>query len=285
MTVKEIQYAEETIYGVTPANATFKTLGYEPKVMFSFDPREITIPQPDSEDRQTIQRGDASDITWDVVYKPTDTSFAKYGVNSQGGGSGTIDKSLTLLMTVKLSATTETWIILRGARSNVTSLKGRAGGDLEVRVTGRSQTMPIPVQADPGYNYATSSTSIPIQLKDGGITPVTIAGTSYNVNDIEVVINRNLATIPQPDSTAPQNLLPQQRDVDGTFGMTWETLTPLTQFDNLIPTTLIWTLKNSTNTTLTIGTTILNRLNSITFLPEETLFENYSFEGTTAVLT
>ncbi len=156
LTRKELQFCEETTYGTLPASPNFTPIGYEPRLMFRLDPKMLVIPQPGNEDPETIQAGNSNEITWDITYRMTDTIFAKYGVNAQGGGSGTIDKSLTLLMSVKLSATTETWIILQGARPEITTISGRAGGVLEARVIGKSQTLPLPVQSDPGYTYATS---------------------------------------------------------------------------------------------------------------------------------
>src|SRR5438132_5214522 len=114
--------------------------------MFRFDPKILAIPQPGTEDPQTIRAGNSNEITWDVSYRMTDTTFVKYGVNAQGGGSGTIDKSLTLLMSVQLNATTETWISLQGARPDITTISGRAGGRLEAQIIDKSHTMPVPVQ-------------------------------------------------------------------------------------------------------------------------------------------
>src|SRR5437879_5597485 len=93
LTVKELQFCEEATYGTLPASPTFTPVGYEPRVMFRFDPKMLAIPQPGNEDPETIQAGNSNEITWDVSYRMTDTTFAKYGVNAQGGGSGTIDKS------------------------------------------------------------------------------------------------------------------------------------------------------------------------------------------------
>src|SRR5256886_16139284 len=219
LTLKELQFCEEATYGILPASPTFTPVGYEPRAMFRFDPKMLAIPQPGNEDSETIQAGNSNEITWDVTYRMTDTTFAKYGVNAQGGGSETIDKSLTLLMSVQLNATTETWIILQGARPDITTISGRAGGVLEARIIGKSQTMPVPVQLDPGYTYATSSTAQPIQLNDRGLTPLPIARAPYHVNCITVNVNRNLSTLPHPGAHTPHIILPQNRQLTGIFGI------------------------------------------------------------------
>ena len=286
MTLKELQFSEETTYGTLPPSPIFTPVGYEPRIMFRFDPRMLVVPQPGSEDPETIQGGAANEIIWDVTYRMTDSTFAKYGVNAQGGGSGTIDKSLTLLMSVKLSATTETWIILQGARPNITVIGGRAGGVLEARIIGKSQTFPIPVQSDPGYTYATTSTLQPIQLKDGGLTPLTIGAISYDVNNMTVSVNRNLSILPQPGSHSPHIILPQNREVTGTFGICWETLALLTVLGTQAADPMVWTLSTSLGTTLTINSTQFTKLNSLQFSNgDPAIIENYAYQASGASLT
>jgi hypothetical protein len=286
LTLKELQFSEETTYGTLATSPAFTPVGYEPRVMFRFDPKMLVLPQPGSEDPETIQGGAANEITWDVTYRMTDTLFARYGVNAQGGGSGTIDKSLTLLMSVKLSATTETWIVLQGARPNITTISGRAGGVLEARIIGKSQTFPIPVQSDPGYNYATSSTAQPIQLKDGGLTPLTIGAISYDVNNITVNVNRNLSILPQPGSHSAQIILPQNREITGTFGICWETLALFTVLGTQVADPMVWTLSTTLGSTLTINSTQFTKLNSLQFSNgDPAIFENYAYQASTASLT
>ncbi len=125
LTVKELQFCEETSYGTLPESPVFTPIGYEPRVRFRVDPKMLPVYSPGAENTETIQAGSATEIIWDLTYRPTDTTFVKYGVNPQGSGSGSIDKSLTLLMTVKLNATTETWFILQGARPDITMISGR----------------------------------------------------------------------------------------------------------------------------------------------------------------
>ena len=286
LTLKELQFCEETTYGTLPAGPAFKPIGYEPRAMFRFDPKMLVIPQPGNEDPETIQASNSNEITWDVTYRMTDTTFAKYGVNPQGGGSGTIDKSLTLLMSVQLNATTETWIILQGARPDITTISGRAGGILEARMIGKSQTMPVPVQLDPGFTYATSSTAQPIQLKDGGLTPLTIAGTPYDVTSITVNVSRNLIILPQSGSHTPQIILPQNRQITGNFAICWETLGLLTILGTQTAPNMVWTLSTTLGSALTVGSTQFTKLNSLQFSNgEPAVFENYAYQATFATLT
>ena len=284
--MKELQFCEETSYGILPANPTFTAVGYEPRIIFRSDPKMLVVPQPNSENPQTIQPAATTEVSWEVLYRPTDMKFAKYGVNGQGGGSGTIDKSFTLLMSVQLNATTETWIILPGCRPNLTTFSGRAGGFLEIKVIGNSKSLPVPLQTNPAYTFATSSQTNPIQLKDGGLTPLTIAGAAYDVTSIAVQVNRNLTILPLPGFTNAQIVLPQNRAVNGTFGIAWETLALLTQLGTLVGSTLIWTLSQSLNSFLTVNVTQFDRLNSLQFSNgDSAIFENYTFAASSASLT
>lgn len=234
----------------------------------------------------TIQGGAANEITWDVTYRMTDSTFAKYGVNAQGGGSGTIDKSLTLLMSVQLSTTTETWIILSGARPNITTISGRAGGILEARIIGNSQTFPTPVQSNPGFTYATSSSAQPIQLKDGGLTPLTISSQPYDVNNITVTVNRNLRIIPQPGSHSPMIILPENREVTGSFGICWETTVLFNILGTQLAQPMVWTLSTGLGSALTMNSTQFTKLNSLQFsMGDPAIIENYTYQSASASLT
>lgn len=286
LTVKELQYCEESSYGVLPTNPSFTPVGYEPRVIFRSDPKMQVIPQPGSENAQSIQPAGATEVSWELVYRPTDSKFAKYGINTQGGGSGTIDKSLTLLMSVLLNATTETWIILPGCRPNITIFSGRAGGFLETRVIGNSQSLPVPLQSDPGFTYATSSSAQPIQLKDGGLTPLTIASIPYDVTSISVQVNRNLSIIPIPGSTTAQIVLPQNRSITGAFGIAWQSLGLLTQLGTLTSSTMVWTLSQSLSSVLTVNVTQFDKLSNLQFSSADpAIFENYAFAASAVSLT
>jgi hypothetical protein len=286
LTLKELQFCEETTYGVLPASPVFTPVGYEPRVMFREDPKMLPVPQPGSEDVETIQQGGVREITWDIIYRPTDTKFAKYGVNAQGGGSGSIDKSFTLLMSVNLNTTTETWLILPGCRPDTTIISGRAGGNLEFRGIGNAQTFPLPTSTNPGYIFATSSTLPPIQLKDGGLTPLTIAGVSYDVNSITVSVHRNLSIMPQPNSRDAQIILPQNRDITGTLAIAWESTGLLSVLGTQTAPTMIWTLNTTLNSAITVTATQFTRLNSLQFLTgDPAIFEAYSYQGSSVSMT
>src|SRR5438094_2297758 len=189
-------------------------------------------------------------------------------------------------MSVRLNATTETWIVLQGARPDTTIISGRAGGVLEARIIGKSQTMPVPVQSDPGYAYASSSTIQPIQLKDGGLTPLTIAGVPYDVTSIAVNVNRNLSILPQPGSHSPQIILPQNRLITGNFGMCWETIGLLSILGTQTGPNMVWTLSTSLGSTLTVGSTQFTKLNSLQFSNgDPAVVENYAYQASFATLS
>ncbi len=245
----------------------------------------VPIPKPGSEDVQTVQAGAARENTWEVVYQPTDLTFAKYGVNSQNLGPGSIDKSFTLLMSVMLNAATETWLVLQGARPDTTIISGRAGGPLQIRMIGKAQTFPTPVQADPGYAYATSSTAQPIKLEDGGLNPFSVGLVQLDLFEISVEVRRNLSIIPQPGSNTPQIIQPQNRQITGTFSALWERLDLMTSLQNLSTQNMLWEIQASLGTELDLTLSQLTKLNSLYFSNgEPAIMENYAFQATQASL-
>ncbi len=285
LTVKELQFCEETSFGVLPNSPSFTPVGYEPRVKFNIDPGMVAIPKPGSEDVQTVQAGAVRENTWEVVYQPTDLTFAKYGANSQSLGPGSIDKSFTLLMSVMLNAATETWLILQGARPDTTIISGRAGGPLQIRMIGKAQTFPIPVQADPGYAYATSSTAQPIKLEDGGVNPFSVGLVHLDLFEISVEVRRNLSIIPQPGSNTPQTIQPQNRQITGTFSALWQSLSLMTSLQNLSTQNMLWEIQASLGTELDLTLSKLTKMNSLHFSNgDPAIMENYAFQATQASL-
>jgi hypothetical protein len=145
---------------------------------------------------------------------------------------------------------------------------------------GKAQTFPVPIQSDPGYTYATSSTAIPIQLTAGGPVPFTIGAIQVDINEISVEVRRNLATIPQPGSNTPQLIKPQNRQTTGTFSALWESLSLLGSLQNLTLQNILWEISSAGGNEFDLTLSQLTKLNSLSFSPgEPAIMETYSFEA------
>src|SRR5207253_1159680 len=125
-----------------------------------------------------------------------------------GGGTGTIDKSLSLAMSIALGGSGETFIQALGCRVGSISIGGKAGGPITVKAKIACQNIPIPSTTVLPGSFSSSPSAIPIQFKDGGAQPVSIGGSQYNVNSISVNVDRGLDRIPQPGTNIAQLIIP-----------------------------------------------------------------------------
>src|SRR5437899_983917 len=171
---KKLQFSEESSFGVPVGLPLYQQIGYDAPITISAPTNLVPLLQPGSEDPSTLVESAVDRYMISMQYRPFDTVFAKYGVNSQGGGSGWIDKSLALMFSLALGGSGETFFQAVGCRIDDTRIGGQAGGPITVRANILSQKIPVPgIGALPG-TFASDPSSIPIQFKDGGVQPITI---------------------------------------------------------------------------------------------------------------
>ena len=279
---KKAEFAEETSFGVPVASPSYSQIGYNSLVNISAPTQLTPLLQPGSEDPQVLLERGMDLYNIDLNYRPFDTTFAKYGFNTQGGG--TIDKSLSLAMSIALGGSGETFIQALGCRVGSISIGGKAGGPITVKAKIACQNIPVPSTSVLPGSFATSPSGIPIQFKDGGAQPVSIGGTQYNVNSINIQADRGLERIPQPNSQIAQLIIPTTRRITGTVGIVWLNTDNYARLANDTPFTLTWTLKTG-GSTLTLTGTRFRLLSSLELNPQRTIYEVYNFESLAGILT
>lgn len=281
---KKLQFDEEDSFGVTPSNPSYSQIGYNSLVNISAPTQLTPVLQPGSEDPQLLLERGMDLYNIDINYRPFDTTFAKYGFNAQGGGTGTIDKSLSLAMSIALGGSGETFIQALGCRVGNIGIGGKAGGPITVKAKIACQNIPVPSTTVLPGSFATNPSTVPIQFKDGGAQPVSIGGSQYNVNSINIQCDRGLERIPQPNSQIAQLIIPTTRRITGTVGIVWLNTDNYARLANDTPFTLTWTLKTG-GSTLTLTGTRFRLLSSLSLTPESTVYEQYGFESLAGTLT
>src|SRR3989304_6449310 len=114
------------------------------------DMQSLMVPQVGTEDLKYILKG-AEAYTIELEYALQHPSFAKYSVNAQGGGAGTIDKSLSLLFSARLGGIsgTENYLQLLGSRIGSLTLSTRVGELLKARCQITGKALPVPSPSSP----------------------------------------------------------------------------------------------------------------------------------------
>jgi len=281
---KKLEFVEEASFGVPVASPTYSQIGYNSLVNISAPTQLTPLLQPGSEDPQVLLERGMDLYNIDLNYRPFDTTFAKYGFNTQGGGTGTIDKSLSLAMSIALGGSGETFIQALGCRVGSISIGGKAGGPITVKAKIACQNIPVPSTTVLPGSFATNPSTVPIQFKDGGAQPVSIGGSQYNVNSISIQCDRGLERIPQPNSQIAQLIIPTTRRITGTVGIVWLNTDNYSRLRNDTAFTLTWTLKTG-GSTLTLTGTKFRLLSSLSLTPESTVYEQYGFESLAGTLT
>jgi len=281
--VKSPQYVEEATYGVLPGTPTFNWIG----IIGSWDPkadmRSLLVRRLGAEDLVGTVKG-AEQYEAALDYLLQDSVFATYGVNAQGGGAGSIDKSLSILYSQKLSGT-EYYVQLNGVRPNRVSLHGRAGEALRCRMDLWAQKMPLPSATGPtGATYATPATTNPWMFSDGGSNPVQWGSYNLDVREIEVEIARNLERVHVLGGSQVKYLPAKHREIRGTLTILWEDVNQYTDLTGDAKRNLTWVLKSAAST-LTLTNAKLSRLESWRAVPTELTFERYGVVAEAASLT
>ncbi len=251
------------------------------------DMRSILTPQLGSEDLKFIQKGQEEYIA-ELEYNLQTSTFAKYGIQAAGGGVGTIDKSLSLLLSAKLGgvAGTENYIQILGSRINSLTLAGRVGELTRARLQIWAKQNPDPSATSPvgTGSFATDPASAPWTFYDGGANPVTIGALTPDVKEINVTFDRNLERVPILGDSKQKFLVSKHRRISGTLTILWQAITAYNKMTTDNENTITWVLKTAVST-LTLTGCKLTRLEQHRFEPTELVLERYSFTAKTASIT
>ncbi len=282
--VKNLQYAEEATYGTFPTNPAMNWVAVVANVDLKGDMGTIMVPQLGTEDLKYLLKG-AQYFNLDIEYAFQNSTFAKYATQSQGGGSGSIDKSLSLLFSAKMN-TVENFFQILGSRVGDFSITGKYGDLIRAKATVTAQSIPIPSTTNPigTGSFATDPATVPWSFYDGGANPVTIGAVSPDVREIQVNFARNLEKLHVLGLSTMKFLPPKQRRVSGTFTIVWEDINQYTSLVNATNNTITWVLKSGVST-LTLTGVELTKLDSQKFDPQEIVYEKYGFTALTDSLS
>jgi len=282
--VKNPQYVEEATYGTFPTNPTMNWIGavdnFDPKA----DMQSIMVPQVGTEDLRYILKG-AEVYTVDLEFGLQTSTFAKYGISSQGGGAGTIDKSLSVLFSAKLN-TVENYVQVLGSRIGSFTISSQTGQLTKAKCQLQAKAIPLPSSSSPiGLgSFATDPATNPWTFYDGGANPITIGAVNPDVREFSVTFERNLERLHVLGQSQQKFLPPKQRRITGSFTIVWEDVSQYTNLTSDTGVTITWVLKTATST-LTLSGCKLHKLDDFKFSPTEVVYEKYGFSALTASMT
>ncbi len=282
--VKNPQYVEEATYGTFPTNPTMSWIGavdnFDPKA----DMQSIMVPQVGAEDLKYILKG-AEVYTMDLEFGLQTSTFVKYGISSQGGGAGTIDKSLSVLFSAKLNAV-ENYVQVLGSRISSFSISSQTGQLTKAKCQLQAKAIPVPSSSSPigSGSFATDPATNPWTFYDGGANPVTIGAVNTDVREFSVTFERNLERLHVLGQSQQKFLPPKQRRITGSFMIVWEDVNQYTNLTSDAGVTVTWVLKTAVST-LTLNNCKIHKLDDFKFSPTEVVYEKYGFSALAASMT
>ena len=201
--VKELQYVGEgntvttpTSFGTTPNSASFTLVGNNSEINIQPDVQHMDVSVLGSEDIIDAVKTQSL-YAFTIRYNPIDTALWKYVWNSSGGGTGSIDESLSFTYSYYLDGT-EYYQHLRGCRpTSGTMSVSRGAWECNMTFIAKDITVPNTTDGNGGTpTYQTTETSSsPIVHSDGGGTPFTWNSVTYGERSFSTTVTRNMAVM------------------------------------------------------------------------------------------
>src|SRR3972149_2704114 len=287
LVLKNPQYVEEVTSGTFPTTPAMSWIGAVGSCQPRADMQSIMVPQVGTEDLKYILKG-AEVYSVELEYGLQNSTFTKYASQVQGGGAGTIDKSLSLLFSARLGGIsgTENFLQLTGSRIGSLTLSTRVGELTKARCQVTGKALPVPSASSPigSGSFAADPATNPWAFYDGGTNPVTVGAANPDVREISVTFERNLERLHVLGQSQQKFLPPKHRRISGTFTILWEDTSQYTNLANDTGVTITWVLKSGTSP-LTLSNCKIHRLEDFPFQPTEVVVEKYAFTALTASLT
>lgn len=283
LVVHNVEYVEEATPGTFPTNPTMLWVGSDVVYDDSSDEKAIKKGNIGSEDiLYGLPGPDEYAVTLD--YAPQNSTFAKYLVNSQGGGTGSIDKSLSLLISPKVNAVAN-YLEILGAKPESGSIKWSYGKETRVNVKLTSMSIPAYVTTDPTGtgSHASDPATAPYTFIDPGANGVTFNSNAYDFQDITVNFNRNTKRLGVVGQQHAKYIQPVNRAITGSFTVLLEDTAIFSDVLNLTKATFTLPLK-STTSVLTLTNAFFEKLGKqIKF--NDVIYEKVDFSAMSASLT
>ncbi|MHB1868415.1 MAG: phage tail tube protein [Nitrososphaerales archaeon] len=279
------QYAEESTFGTFPTNPALAWVGSDMQYSDSADMGSIKIRNLGSEDLKYVLKGaDNYDLTLDYAIQTS--AFAKYLVNSQGSGSGSIDKSLAILIAPKINGVAQ-YLAALGCRPDSGSIKWQLGKELRANVKMFAQSIQAynvgPPSSFGSGSFAADPGTNPWVFTDPGSSGITIGGTAFDINDLTISFNRNLERVRAIGQSTAKYIVPSVRDITFDVTILLEATSNYSALLNGTSQTIVAPLKSGTSTLTLSNAFFVKQGKSIQC--KNILMEKYSGAAESAVLT
>lgn len=276
---RKLQYIEEVTYGVTPASSpTLISAGEIENVNENTELAMKRYRSLGSEDvYEFLKNGTLH--SFEVEYQPLNSTLIKYGTQAQGGGVGTIDKSLSFLYAEDINDV-ENFTLYKGCRSDqiaveivneaVKVAQNFICKEITTPATSHGLTTPV---------FAGANTAAPWTGADGGSNPFTHNSLNYDVDKFKFTVNRALDAIRPNGETLIKFLVPTIRTITGEFDVVRKDTALIADCKALTKRAASYVLKAATSTTTFTDMVLIGVSTSRPATATEALRDAFKFEA------
>jgi hypothetical protein len=278
---KKLQYIEESTYGLTPtASPVFTSAGEIESVS---ETTELALKRYRSlgmEDLyQFLKNGQM--YSFEVVYQPISSALIKYGTQAQGGGTGTIDKSLSFLYSEDINDI-ENYVFYKGARCDQVSVEVTNDSvKVSQNFICKDITTPSTTHGLTTPTFASANSAAPWTGTDGGSNPFTHNSNNYDVDKFKFTVARGLDAIRPNGETLIKLLIPTIRTITGEFDVVRKDTALITDCKNLTARAASYVLKSSVSTATFTDMVLTSFATSRQATATEALRDSLKFEART----
>ena len=255
---RQVQFAEESTYGVILTNPTLTNIGGITDISDSTD---ITAKRYRVLGSEDIYRGLSCGelYAFELKYNPSTTALARYGTELQGGGTGTIDKSLQILVGYKLNGV-ENFVVFKGCKTDKIDIEITTD-DMSITQNFICQDITTPSSSTHGMGspvFAAAFSGTPLCSTDTGVNPLTINSITYECLRFHASVSRNLHAVsivggPSAGAGKIAYLVPTVRDIDIDFDLLYYNTTTMADVKTLTARAASMVINSTGPKTFTMG--------------------------------
>ncbi len=276
---KKLQYIEEATFGVVPtASPSFTSAGEIESVNENTEIAMKRYRSLGSEDLyQFLKNGQLH--SFEVKYQPIASALIKYGTQPQGGGTGTIDKSLSFIYSEKINDV-ENYVFYKGARCDETTVEIDNEAVMvtqnfickEITTPATSHGLTTPV-------FAGANSGAPFTGSDSGSNPFTHNALNYDVDKFKFTVARALDAIRPNGETLIKFLVPTIRSITGEFDTVRKDTVLMADAKTLVARAASYILKAAVSTATFTDMVLIGYATSRPATATEALRDAFKFEA------
>lgn len=276
---KKLQYVEEASYGTTPtASPVFTSAGEIESVT---ENTEIALKRYRGLGQEDVYEFLKNGIlhSFEVVYQPISSALIRYGAQAQGGGTGTIDRSLSFIYSENIN-NAENYVFYKGSRCDQVDVEIT---NESVKVTQnficKEITTPATSHGLTTPTFASANTAAPWTGADGGSNPFTHNSLNYDVDKFKFTVNRALEAIRPNGESLIKFLVPTLRSITGEFDVLRKDTVLMADAKTLTKRSASYVLKSATSTATFMDMVLTAIATSRQATATEALRDSFKFEA------